>query len=94
MRRPIILRATHWVNAAAMICMIGSGWRIYDAAPFLPLSFPPWLTLGDWLGGALAIHFAAMWLLLANFAAYLAWSIVTGHLRRHLLPIRVRDLRG
>ena len=30
---PPIVRITHWLNAIAMILMIGSGWRIYDDSP-------------------------------------------------------------
>lgn len=89
-----IVRVTHWLNAIAMTCMIGSGWRIYNASPFFPFRFPPALTLGDWLGGALAIHFAAMWLLAANFVIYLAWSLTTGHLRRAFLPVSADAVRA
>jgi thiosulfate reductase cytochrome b subunit len=90
----VVVRVTHWVNALAMVCMIGSGWRIYYAAPFFPFTFPPILTLGNWLGGALAIHFAAMWVLAANFTVYLAWSFASGHLRRAFLPVSVAALRS
>ncbi|MGD0433549.1 MAG: cytochrome b/b6 domain-containing protein [Acetobacteraceae bacterium] len=92
--RSVVIRTTHWLNAIAMTCMIGSGWRIYDASPLFPFAFPASLTFGDWLGGALAIHFAAMWLLAVNFAVYLTWSLATGHLRRSFLPIRAAALRA
>lgn len=81
-------RLMHWINAVAVLAMIGSGWRIYNASPFLPFKFPAYLTLGDWLGGALAIHFATMWLLTANFLVYLA----CGGLPRRLLPLRAREV--
>ena len=29
---PLLVRLTHWVNAFAMVCMIMSGWKIYDAS--------------------------------------------------------------
>ncbi len=32
---PALVRATHWINAAAMIVMILSGWRIYNAVTAL-----------------------------------------------------------
>jgi thiosulfate reductase cytochrome b subunit len=64
---PVWVRATHWLNALAAITMMLSGWRIYDASPiFKSFVFPPSLTLGGWLGGALQWHFAAMWLLFFN----------------------------
>lgn len=92
--RSVVIRTTHWLNAIAMTWMIGSGWRIYNASPLFPFAFPASLTFGDWLGGALAIHFAAMWLLSVNFVVYLIWSLATGHLRRSFLPIRAAALRA
>ena len=65
---PPIVRITHWINAIAIIVMILSGLQIYNAYPILPFRFPRGMTLGGWLGGALLWHFAAMWLLMANFA--------------------------
>jgi thiosulfate reductase cytochrome b subunit len=73
--------------------MIMSGWRIYDASPLFGFEFPAWMTLGDWLGGALAWHFAAMWLLAGNFALYVGYGLVSGHIRRRLLPLRPREIR-
>jgi len=84
---PLLVRITHWVNAGAMTMMIMSGWRIYNASPLFDFRFPPGLTLGGWLGGALAWHFAAMWLLAANGTAYLAYGLVSGHFRRDFLPL-------
>jgi thiosulfate reductase cytochrome b subunit len=70
-----------------MICMILSGWQIYNASPILPFTFPRWMTLGRWLAGALAWHFAAMWLLVANGMLYLGYGLSSGHFRRDFLPI-------
>jgi thiosulfate reductase cytochrome b subunit len=89
---PLAVRATHWINAAAMAVMIGSGWQIYNASPLFPFVFPAWLTLGGWLGGALAWHFAAMWLLAGNFALYLGYGFASGHIRRRLFPLRPPDV--
>jgi len=86
------VRLTHWVNAVAMTVMIMSGWRIYDASPLFGFEFPTWMTLGDWLGGALAWHFAAMWLLAGNFAFYVGYGLVSGHIRRRLLPLRPKEI--
>jgi thiosulfate reductase cytochrome b subunit len=95
---PPYVRVTHWVNAVAMIVMIGSGWEIYNASPLFPFVFPKSITLGGWLAGALLWHFAAMWLLVANGLVYVILGIATGHFRRRLLPIWpadfVRDLRA
>jgi thiosulfate reductase cytochrome b subunit len=85
---PFWVRLTHWVNAIAMVLMIGSGWEIYNASPLFPFVFPPAITLGGWLAGALLWHFAAMWLLAVNGLVYILLGIVTGRFRRKLIPIR------
>jgi thiosulfate reductase cytochrome b subunit len=107
---PLSRRIMHWVNALAVIVMIVSGWRIYDYYPALSLhyAFPYYLTLGgqltvdeamnndDGLANALSWHFAAMWVLVVNFTAYLAMGFLSGHFRRDFLPVSpsafVRDL--
>lgn len=89
---PLHVRITHWINALAMLIMIGSGWQIYNASPLFPFTFPSGLTLGGWLAGGLLWHFAAMWLLVANGLVYLAIGLVSGRLRRKLLPIRPGEI--
>jgi thiosulfate reductase cytochrome b subunit len=93
---PLHVRVTHWINALAMLIMIGSGWQIYNASPLFRFTFPSGLTLGGWLAGGLLWHFAGMWLLVANGIVYLILGFATGRLRRRLLPVRpgelVRDL--
>ena len=85
---PLALRIMHWVNALAMILMIGSGWEIYnDEVMFGWLHFPHWMTIGGGAEGALQWHFAAMWLLMLNGLCYLAYGFSTGRFRRKLLPI-------
>ena len=71
---PLIVRITHWVNAFAILIMVVSGWRIYNASPLFDFKFPTYLTLGGWLAGALQWHFAAMWLLAVNGLVYLAYG--------------------
>jgi len=84
---PLIVRITHWVNAFAILLMVASGWRIYNASPLFDFKFPKDLTLGGWLAGALQWHFAAMWLLALNGLVYVVYGILAGHFRRKLLPI-------
>src|SRR4029077_18582436 len=85
---PRWVRVTHWVNALAMLMMIGSGWQIYDASPlFRFIYFSPHLALGQWLCWALLGHFAAMWLLVINGIVYVSLAIATGRFRRKFLPI-------
>lgn len=90
----------HWINALAMIIMIGSGWRIYGDDPLVGwISFPAWASLGgdpeisdrmrgNSASGGLQWHFAGMWLLAVNGLFYLAYGFSTGRFRRKLLPIR------
>ena len=93
--QPAWVRIAHWINAAAMVLMIMSGWQIYNASPlFSFLSFSHSITLGGWLGGALQWHFAAMWLLMVNGLVYLTLGLVTGRFRRKLLPITVDGVVG
>ena len=89
---PLWLRITHWLNAFAVLILVTSGWRIYNASPLFDFRIPKDLTLGGWLGGALQWHFAAMWLLVANGLIYLILNIGTGRLRAKLLPVRVKEL--
>ncbi|MEN3974902.1 cytochrome b/b6 domain-containing protein [Emcibacter sp. SYSU 3D8] len=95
---PSIVRLTHWINAAALIAMVMSGWQIYNASPIFDFRFPVSITLGGWLAGAIAWHFAAMWVLAVNLLVYLAYGLFSGHFRRDLLPITPagvwRDVRA
>ena len=43
---PAIVRITHWINAVAMLVMIGSGWEIYNASPLFAFTYPGSITLG------------------------------------------------
>ncbi len=89
---PLAVRVTHWTNVVAMTVMIASGWQIYNASPLFAFAFPSWLTLGRWLGGALAWHFGAMWLLTVNFTIYVVYGLVSGHISRRLFPLRPREI--
>jgi thiosulfate reductase cytochrome b subunit len=106
---PLTVRLTHWLTALAIFIMVGSGWRIYDWDPIFDwLWFPFAYTLGGdvplsqavhndtGLAGALEWHFAGLWLLAASFLIYVLYGVLTGHFRRHLLPVTpqavLRDL--
>jgi len=53
-------------------------------------AFPRWLTLPSWRDLSLGRrwHFFFAWLFVANLTVYLLASILSGHLRRDLLPSR------
>ncbi len=86
---PWPLRLTHWVNAVAIIMMIGSGWQIYDASPLFGFTFPPLVTIGGWLGAGIAWHLAFMWLLVGNGLVYFIWGGASGHFSK-FFPLRPR----
>ncbi len=90
---PAPVRIMHWLNALAMIIMIGSGWGIYnDSVIFGGLHFSKHIRLGGWAAQSLLWHFAGMWLLALNGIAYLIYGVVTGRLRERLWPIRIADI--
>ena len=103
---PGFVRACHWINAIAMIVMIGSGWRIYNDSPLIPgFHFPAGITIGgdpdvSWnkfqnaAYGALQWHFAAMWVLFLNGLAYLSYGFYSGRFRRLFLPITFLGLKS
>jgi thiosulfate reductase cytochrome b subunit len=86
------VRVCHWINALAILVMIGSGWQIYDASPLFNFTFPRQIALGNWLAGGIMWHFAAMWVLVVNGIVYVALGLVTGRFRRKLLPIYPREV--
>jgi thiosulfate reductase cytochrome b subunit len=91
---PLWVRITHWVNALAILIMVGSGWQIYDASP-LPLfnfTFPTTITLGGWLAEGIAWHLAGMWLFVINGLTYVTLGLATGRFRAKLFPIRPREV--
>src|SRR6185369_10271182 len=89
---PLYVRITHWINALAILIMIGSGWQIYNASPLFRFTFPPSIVLGGWLAGGIMWHLAGMWLLVINGLIYLALGFAMGRFRRKLLPIRPREV--
>jgi Ni/Fe-hydrogenase b-type cytochrome subunit len=105
-RHHLIVRITHWVNAIALVIMVGSGLRIFNAYPafarkgdtfccypFEGHKIPEWLTFGGWLAGARNWHFAMMWVLVANGLVYLGFIYLHGEWR-DLVPRRgiLRDV--
>ena len=86
------VRICHWINAFAVLVMIGSGWQIYNASPLFDFVFPRQIALGNWLAGALLWHFAAMWVLVINGVVYVTLGIATGRFRRKLFPIRPNEV--
>ncbi len=89
---PRWVRVTHWLNAVAVVILVMSGWKIYDASPLFSFRFPESLTLGGWLGGAIQWHFAAMWLLFGNGLIYLSCNLISGRFRKKFFPLSLGAL--
>ena len=89
---PLPVRITHWINVIAILIMILSGWRIYNASPLFNFAFPDAITLGGWLAGALQWHFAAMWLLVLNGLFYVCYGFFSGHFKSSFLPVTLRSV--
>ena len=89
---PLWLRMTHWINVVAVVVLLMSGWRIYNASPIFAFQIPKVLTLGGWLGGSLQWHFAAMWLLVVNGFVYISVNAASGRFLRKYIPLRLKDL--
>jgi thiosulfate reductase cytochrome b subunit len=87
---PWLVRVTHWINAFAIVLMLLSGWGIYNASPLFGFTFARGITLGGWLGGSIAWHFAAMWMLVVNGLVYLVYGLISGHFARSFLPLGPR----
>ena len=90
---PLAIRVMHWINALTMIVLIMSGWADLQRRGDLRLAaLPVWMTMGGGPEGALQWHFLAMWILVVNGIAYLAYGLSTGRFRRMLLPIRIAEI--
>jgi thiosulfate reductase cytochrome b subunit len=99
-----IVRVTHWLTAALLLGMIGSGLQIYGAYrhfgprgdvyplpnPWDGKSFPQWARLGGWLAAGLNWHFALAWPFVITGLVYLGFLAFTGEWRS--LLFRFRDI--
>jgi thiosulfate reductase cytochrome b subunit len=101
-RHPFLRRLAHWLLALAVLILIGSGWRIYNASPIFDFRFPDWATLGGnvdaalaWhndpgVASAIAWHLAAIWVLLGAFVLFVVHGLLSGHFWRDYLPLSPR----
>jgi Ni/Fe-hydrogenase b-type cytochrome subunit len=86
---PWAVRFTHWTNAVAVTVLTLSGLRIFSAFPSFGPKIPQQdlfdpsslVTLGGWLGGALAWHFTFMWVFMGAGLLYLVTQVLSGHFR-------------
>ena len=105
-KHPLSRRIFHWVMALSILIMIGSGWRIYNASPIFPFTFPEWITLGgdgEVVAGApwrsrrrhrhrLAFRGDVDALASAICCSLLLGHLLSGHFRRDFLPLAPRSV--
>jgi thiosulfate reductase cytochrome b subunit len=100
-RHSLLVRLTHWINAASSIAFILSGTAIFLAYPRLhwgetgtvgipaSIEFPlPFVLELGIRGPGRYLHFLTAWICLGNGLIYLVSGFSTGHFRRDLLPRR------
>ncbi len=84
----------HWLNAVAMIIMIGSGWKIYNDEVIVRLAAFSRGGSRSAAGPSRALqwHFFAMWILVINGLCYLAYGLVTGRFQAHAVADPLREM--
>ena len=108
-RHRLPVRVMHWINVACIVILLGSGLQIFNAHPALYLGadsrestlllqlpkFPGWATIPSmqYLALGRVWHFFFAWLFVINGAAYILYTIFSGHLRRDLVPTKT-EWRG
>ncbi|TDF42207.1 hypothetical protein EYS14_05100 [Alteromonadaceae bacterium M269] len=90
-----ILRVVHGLNAIAVLGLISSGWAIYNAAPFLPFTFPVSISLGGYLTEALRWHFMLVWLFIITTTLFivLRLSPLSPYYGPSLFPISYKAIQ-
>jgi len=97
---PALVRITHWINAVSFAALLVSGVAIllahprlywgetgaYGAPSLIDLPLP--LVLTGQSGWGRSLHFLSAWVCVIAGAAYLLAGLLSGRLRRELLPAR------
>lgn len=94
--RPWISMTARQTAGGDLVGVTRVGARAFDTTGVLgasdgqPRGFPAWATLPSHraLADGRRWHFAMAWVFAINGALYLAWTLVSGHLVRDLLPTR------
>jgi Ni/Fe-hydrogenase b-type cytochrome subunit len=97
---PFMVRLCHWLTAISLTLMIGSGIEIFRAFPSFSTKIPEndiadipsWLGVGGWLGGALQLHYAFMWVFAGAGLLYVGSQIATRNYKQVLFALS--DIHG
>ncbi len=82
---PVVVRITHWVNFFALLIMVTSGLKIYNASPiFGDVTLPTLFTYGG-LAYARQYHFFAMWIFFINGAIWVLFNLLSRRARKATL---------
>lgn len=81
----------HALNAIAVLGVLPSGIETYRAAPFFPVTFPAWMSLGGDMKGVLRWHFSLMGVLVISAAAYTVWRWGARHRLVPMTPLSPRE---
>lgn len=103
-RHPLLVRATHWINALCLLILVMSGLQILRAHPHLYWGLkstfdqpwlsvgviPGWATLPGWQDLAMGRrwHFFFAWIFVINGLIYLAYALLSGRMQRLMAPTR------
>lgn len=74
-----LVRFCYWFNVYVMVCLIGSGWGIYNVLLLLDFCFFVWVIFGGWFGGFIVWYFVVMWLLFGNGLCYFVYGLFSGY---------------
>ena len=99
-RHSVLVRITHWINAAAFVGLVVSGIAILLAHPRLYwgetggigppslLDLPlPFMLTGQ-SGWGRSLHFLSAWVCVLNGLLYLVYGLRTRHFKENLIPAR------
>jgi thiosulfate reductase cytochrome b subunit len=90
---PVVVRITHWVNFFALLIMVTSGLKIYNASPiFGDVTLPTFFTFGG-LAYARQYHFFAMWIFFINGGIWLLFNLISRRARKTTL-FGKEDIKG
>jgi len=99
-RHSALVRVTHWISALSFIGLAISGRAILLAHPRLYwgetgavgtpalIDLPFDFVLVGQSGWGRSLHFLSAWVAILTGLIYVAWGVVTDHIRRDLLPAR------
>jgi thiosulfate reductase cytochrome b subunit len=91
---PLVVRITHWINALAILIMVASGWRIYNASPLFGFRFPNDWTHGELRAYNVAQRGAYLGVIAIAFLLVLSGLVLWKPVQFHALGLFLGDYEG